>query len=142
MADGSKLRVLSPKLDKKPVMDLWTKQSDLMWRTVYATPAIAAAIFAGGYAVLKDNKPTLAIWVLVVGVLMMIVQGLILHRMSLNLNVLRDAVGDGFPRVERAKIIPSWDALRLPTGYQLAVSVPIILGTLFALMIAAALFGL
>jgi hypothetical protein len=142
MPSNEKMRVLSPKADKKPVMDLWSKQSDLMLRTVYATPAIATAIFAGWYAVMKDEKPALAMWVLFVGVLMMIVQGLILHRMSLYLNVLRDAVGDAFPRVERVTIFSfrlgaKVHSLRLPSGYQMAICTPIILGTLFALMLIA-----
>ena len=112
MADGSRLRVLLPRPDKKPLMDLWSKQSDQMWRTVYATPAIAAAIFAGWYAVLKDNKPNLAMLVLFVGILMMVIQALVLHRMSLYLNMLRASVGKELPHVERARVL----SVPLPSG--------------------------
>ena len=124
--------------DKKIMIDVWVKQSDLMWRTVYATPAIATALFAGWYAVL-DTRMVLANFILAAGILMMGVQGLILHRMANYLNALRQEAGSALPPVPR----PVWvKKLKGPAGYQLAVAVPAILGALFAIMLMLSLLGL
>lgn len=133
MALDSKLRVLRKKetLEKKVVVDVWVKQSELMWRTVYTTPAIATAVFAGWYVVAESKKP-LAYAVLGVGVFMMALQGLVIHRMARYLNVLRRAVGDDLPHVSAARV--PYVGVPLPKGNHLAVALPIILGLLFSLM--------
>ena len=122
------------------LVDAWMKQSELLWRTVYATPAVAIAIFAGWYVTSKDGNAGVSRSVLFTGILMMLVQWMIVHRMARYLNQFRQAVGDGLPRVEQAEIVLLFRrSLVLPTGYQLAISVPIILSLMFLAMLLLSL---
>ncbi len=142
MPEASKLRVLPPKPDKKLMVETWAKQSELMWRTTYATPAIATAIFAGWYIVWKDSIPSgrffLANSVLGAGALMMVVQGLIVHRMTQYLNRLRQAAHDALPYVPPTR----FRKVRLMFGYELALLVPFLLAAMFAAMLAISILGL
>jgi hypothetical protein len=144
MAEGNRLRVLSPKNDKRLLADIWVKQSDLMWRTVYTTPAIATAIFVGWYVIWRDGALTgklfLADAILGVGTFIMIIQGLIIHRMARYLNVLRGALGDALPHVAPSGLFRG--KLRLPLGYELAIAVPSALGLLFAAMFVMSIMKL
>ena len=118
------------------LVDAWMKQSELLWRTVYATPAVATAVFAGWYVASKNSETGVSRAVLLVGIIMMIVQWMIIHRMARYLNKFRDAVGEGLPHVEKTATATVFGkSYSLPTGHQLATSVPVIVGFLFSVML-------
>lgn len=110
--------------DNAHYVGLWTYQSQLFWQTVYQVPVIAGGMFAGWFALKSASQDELARWLLVVGLLSMVVQMLILHRMSQHLNTFRQAADMQIPRVSNGLV-------RL-SGYQLGIAVPVLVGLFFA----------
>lgn len=108
-------------------VDLWKKQSELFWRTVYSVPFIGIAIFAGWYGLESKGQLNLSQYLLIAGILIMLVQMAILYRMAQYLNAFRDAAGTLIPSVPPA-------FLKL-TGYRIGVAIPAILIVLFSLML-------
>ena len=114
--------------DKDRYVDLWMKQSQLFWQTVQQVPVLAGAIFAGWFALQSASHHVLALGLLVVGVLSMIVQVLVLLRMTQYLNAFRDAADRQIPTV------PS-SVLGL-TGYRLGISIPCMVAIFFCALFA------
>lgn len=112
--------------DPKHYVDLWTKQSQLFWQTVYQVPVLAGAMFAGWFALKSAAQSQLAQGVLAVGFLSMLVQVLILHRMSQYLNTFRKAADRLIPTVPSAFIGLN--------GYRLGVAVPELIAIFFAVL--------
>lgn len=108
-------------------VDLWKKQSELFWRTVYSIPLIGMAIFAGWYALESKEQFALSQYLLIAGILIMLVQMVILYRMAQYLNAFRGAADTLIPSV------PS--ALLGLTGYRIGVAIPVILIVLFLFML-------
>lgn len=113
--------------DNLHYVDLWKKQSELFWRTVYSVPFIGIAIFAGWYGLETQEQQTLSQYLLVAGILIMLVQMAILYRMAQYLNAFRNAADTLIPSVS-----PAFLGL---TGYRIGVAVPVILIALFSLML-------
>ena len=120
-------------------IDVWMQQSELLWRTVYATPAFAIAIFAGWYVLLKDGQEWLSFAVLAAGFGLMIIQWLIVRRMSQYLNALREKVGDNLSHVQNSTVLVAWVQVELWAGYKLAQSIPMIMASLFLAMLIFAI---
>ena len=128
--------------DNTYLVDAWTKQSELFWRTVYQTPVIATAVFAGWYALQVAEQLKLSNWLLALGVLTMFVQVAILARMAAYLNALRDAAGHLLPRIP-----PLWHSffafIRVPkasallTGFRMGTAMPLLIAAFFLLLLLA-----
>ena len=112
--------------DNKHYVDLWTKQSQMFWTTVYQVPIIAGAMFAGWFALKSASQDFLAQALLVVGVISMVVQVLILKRMSQYLNTFRQAAD---------RLIPSVPAAFAGlSGYVLGTAVPALIALFFLVL--------
>ena len=85
--------------DELHYVDLWKKQSELFWRTVYSVPFIGIAIFAGWFALESGKNDALSQYLLIAGILIMLVQMAILYRMSQYLNAFRQAASTLIPKV-------------------------------------------
>ncbi|MEQ8577190.1 MAG: hypothetical protein RIC57_10080 [Balneola sp.] len=107
------------------IVDLWIYQSELFWRTVYSVPFVAIAILAGWYALMSNEQLILSQSLLIAGILIMLVQMLILYRMSQYLNAFKK-------EAKKQNHLPEVDnALFGLTGYRIGTSVPVILIGLF-----------
>ncbi|WP_146149968.1 hypothetical protein [Caballeronia novacaledonica] len=111
------------KRPKQHFVDLWVKQSELFWRTVYSVPLIASAVFAGWYALEVADQERLAGWLLTGGVLVMAIQVAVLHRMAVYLNVFRRAADTLIPRVSEPPFGLS--------GFRIGVAVPVLVMLFF-----------
>lgn len=107
-------------------IELWKKQSELFWRTVYSVPFIGIAVFAGWFGLESGNNTILSGYILIAGILIMLVQVAILYRMSQYLNAFRHAADKLIPSVP-----PAFLGL---TGYRIGVAVPVILAAFFSVM--------
>ena len=107
-------------------VDLWKKQSELFWRTVYSVPFIGIAIFAGWFGLEMKQQFHLSQFLLVAGILIMGVQMAILYRMAQYLNAFHEAARDLMPEVPK-----SFCGL---SGYRIGVAIPSILVVLFIIM--------
>ena len=125
----SKAIVGGPELNtsKDKIIDVWMMQSAMMWRTVYTTPFVGIAIFAGWYSVRRAGEPVLAQTILLLGVVMMLIQFAILYRMSQYLNALRQEIGGAFPTMPKPK-----SGLY---GYRIVRAIPLLLTVLFILLL-------
>lgn len=113
--------------NSKHYVELWMKQSQLFWQTVYQVPVIAGAMFAGWFALKSATQDALAQGLLVVGVLSMAVQVLILKRMAQYLNTFRQAADRLIPSVP-----PAFVGL---TGYVLGTIVPVLIACFFVALL-------
>lgn len=113
--------------EKQHYVELWTKQSQLFWQTVYQVPIIAGAMFAGWFALKSASQDLLAQVLLLVGFLSMTVQILILKRMSQYMNTFRQAADRLIPSVPAA-----FGSL---TGYILGIAVPALIGLFFIVLL-------
>ena len=77
MADGGG----TSELENRELVLLWLSHTDKLWRTVYSTPVISTAIFLGWYSAL-NRHPTLSTGIAALGVVIMVMQLLIIGRMS------------------------------------------------------------
>lgn len=112
--------------DNKHYVELWTKQSQMFWATVYQVPIISGAMFAGWFALKSASQDPLAQALLVVGMMSMVVQVLILKRMSQYLNTFRQAAEGLIPNV------PS--AFAGLNGYVLGTAVPALIALFFLIL--------
>jgi hypothetical protein len=112
--------------DNKHYLDLWTKQSQMFWTTVYQVPIIAGTMFAGWFALKSASQDLLAQAILAVGLMSMVVQVLILRRMSQYLNTFRLAAD---------QLIPSVPApFAGLSGYVLGTAVPALIAVFFLIL--------
>ncbi len=112
-------------------VDIWKKQSELFWRTVYAAPVIGVAVLAGSYGLKNAGDYTLSILLLIAGIIAMSIQMAILVRMSQYLIAFRKAAD---------KLIPAVPSARFGlTGYCLGVATSVFLILLFVVMLFLAL---
>lgn len=112
--------------DNLHLIELWKKQSELFWRTVYSVPVVGIAIFAGWYALQGKHQTDLSHYLIYAGIAIMLLQTVILRRMAQYLNAFRRAAGDLIPDVPNALLGLS--------GYRLGTLVPIILIVLLVFM--------
>jgi hypothetical protein len=108
-------------------VDLWKKQSELFWRTVYSVPFIGIAVFAGWFGLESGKDGELGQYLLIAGILIMLVQMAILYRMSQYLNAFREAADTLIPSVPSA----FWGL----SGYRIGVAAPVILVVFFSVML-------
>ena len=88
---------------------------------------------------LKDGQEWLSFAVLAAGFGLMIIQWLIVRRMSQYLNALREKVGDNLPHVQNSTVLVAWVQVELWAGYKLAQSIPMIMASLFLAMLIFAI---
>lgn len=113
--------------NKKHYVDLWMKQSQLFWQTVYQVPFIAGAMFAGWFALKSAAQDSLAQGLLCIGIVSMAVQVLILRRMAQYLVTFRQAADRLIPSV------PS--AIAGLSGYILGTVVPVLIVFFFVALL-------
>ena len=115
------------------LIEAWKAQSDLMWKTAYATPTLAFAILAGWYFTNKDGDVLISQAILWAGIFIMVVHWMVIHRMALYLNAIRQSIGDGLPHVPNV-ILSNSMKLYMPSGYALACAMPVITIILFVVL--------
>ena len=108
-------------------VELWKMQSELFWRTVYAIPFIGVAVIAGWYAAESGGDGDLGNYLLLAGIAVMVVQMMILARMAQYMNAFRRAADSLIPSVPPSSVGFS--------GFQIGVSVPIIIAMLLSVML-------
>jgi len=113
--------------DNKHYVELWMKQSQLFWQTVYQVPVIAGAMFAGWFALKSASQDLLAQGLLGVGILSMAVQVLILKRMAQYLVTFREAADTLIPAVP--------DAFAGMSGFILGNVVPVLIAVFFGVLL-------
>ena len=66
--------------ERNKYYDLWKNQSDLLWRTVNFVSLVGMAIIGGWYVTHRDGESFLSCGILFIGVVVMAIYWLLLHR--------------------------------------------------------------
>ena len=101
-------------------IELYMRQSEFMWRFQQTVALVEAGVFSGWYVLYKDQYPFLAIALLTVGIVILIILTLIIHRTSQYLNAFRKQALEELP-----ESLPK-PVLRIKS-YLIAVAIPLLL---------------
>jgi hypothetical protein len=91
------------KISQDKLADLWINYSQQMWGAIYATPTIAAGVFAGWYIIKDKGSWFLPVMVLALGCVLMLMQFLVVRRMGQYGKAMKKAMGTNFPYVDKPR---------------------------------------
>lgn len=83
-------------MSQEDAIKLWLEHSKLMWSRLQTIAVLEGGIIAGWYKIYEINNFNLGYPVLIIGSMLLLIIGLLIHRDSQYMHTFEEAAGDAF----------------------------------------------